>query len=218
MKKIIWGIIAVFIVAAVFAGWFWQDELLGLIGKTAPFSTPSPTPVPSFLPSSWSIYRNDVYKYEISYPEGAAVSEAKEDVFFLSEENREKGVTSESLFEQYTGKICVSLFFKRGYIYISAPANLGFTLAQCGRTSAAYEQERKTEKLTIDGKEYLVSGFEEKGPGETLNFHNETMVVILDDGTRLEYGSYPSEKYTFADYLAMRNEILQIIQSFQKIK
>lgn len=69
----------------------------------------------------------------------------------------------------------------------------------------------------IDGNSYVASGFEEQGPGETLNYHNETLVLTLTDGTRIEYGSRPDETATFADYQAMRGEIIGIVESYQGI-
>ena len=137
------------------------------------------------------------------------------EAFGLSEEEWKEGVTIEETYEKYTGKVCVSIAYEPGYVYISAPANTGFAHAQCGRTGVGYETTAKEETLIIDGKSYTAKGFEERGPGETLNFHNETLVVTLDDGTRIEYGAKPDEAATFADYLAFRPQLLKIVQSYR---
>jgi len=165
----------------------------------------------------WLTYKNDKYQYEFRYPDGATVSQAGVEAFGLSEEEWKEGVTPEEKFEKYTGDICVGITYELGYAYISAPVNAGFAHAQCGRTGMGYEGVEKEEALVIDGKSYTAKGFEEKGPGETLNFHNETLVVTLDDGTRIEYGARPDEAATFADYLEFRLELLKIVQSYRPL-
>lgn len=167
--------------------------------------------------SGWNTFVNEKYKYQIKYPSEAVVTRADKNVFSLTAENRAKGFTVSKLYETYTGEVCVGIQYKLGYIYISAPDNKEFGIATCGRTSAAYEQLAKEEKLTVDGQEYLSRGFEEKGPGEALSYHNETMIINLNDGTRIEYGSVVAKGATYADYLAMREELLRIITSYKKI-
>jgi len=141
----------------------------------------------------WLTYTNDTYRYEFRYPQGATVSQSD------------------------AGNICVGVKYELGYVYISAPANAGFSQTQCGRTGMGYEGVEKEEALVIDGKSYTAKGFEEKGPGETLNFHDETLVVTLDDGTRIEYGARPDEAATFADYLEFKPQLLKIVQSYRSL-
>lgn len=178
--------------------------------------TLSPTPTPDPY-EGWLTYKNEVYNYELKYPSGVTIQEVEKDAFSLSPDEVSAGMSFEDKFNKYTGKICVTLSYKLGYVQISAPANKNMAHVICGRTGRAYEGEDKSEELVIDAKTYSAKGFEEKGPGETLNFHNETLVVNLDDGTRIEYGSRPDETYTFADYLAMREEIIKIVESYRKI-
>jgi len=104
-----------------------------------------------------------------------------------------------------------------GYINISAPENKDFAHVICGRTGVAYPTTSKSETLTIDGKKYTAKGYEEKGPGETLNYHNETLAVTLDNETRMEYGAAPDETKTFTDYLTIRKDLLKIVESFERI-
>lgn len=182
--------------------------------------TPAPTFVATPTPDKykgWLTYTNEVYSYEFRYPKEAAIEEAKEEDFGLSPEEYEAGMTFADKYKKYTSKICVYLTYKFGYINISAPPNKGHAHAICGRTGRAYEGPEKSEDLTIDGEKYTAEGFEEKGPGETLSFHNETLWVLLDDETTIEYGALPDETKTFADYLAMREEILKIVESYRKI-
>lgn len=168
-------------------------------------------------PEGWTTYINDIYGYSVQYPAGAKITEAEKSLFSLPNEEFEQGITFDDVYAKYTGKICVHIEFELGYVYISAPDNESFSYVLCGRTGAAYEMVDKQEPVVIDGTPTLARGFEEKGPGDTLDYHNETLVVTLDDGTRIEYGAMPVDTATFEDYLDMRDELLTIVQSFQRI-
>jgi hypothetical protein len=184
---------------------------------SAPEVTPSPTPTPPDKYEDWLTYENDVYRYQFRYPEGAETEEVTKDAFGLSPDEVSEGLTFEDKFNKYTGKICITLYYDLGYVQISAPPNKNMVHVICGRTGRAYEGEDKAEELEIDGKTYEAEGFEEKGPGETLNLHNETLVVTLEDGTRIEYGSQPDGAHTFSDYQKMREEIIKIVESYQAL-
>ena len=210
-----------------------QEEVRQEVATTALTPTPTLIPVstisatlspgvsPSLTPADpyagWLTYANDVYNYQFKYPSGATIEETTQDAFSLSPDEVSAGVTFEEKYDKYTGKICITLHHQLGYVQISAALNSNFAHVICGRTGRAYEGPDGSETLTIDGKTYTATGFEEKGPGETLNFHNETLVATLEDGTRIEYGSRPDESATYADYLKMRNEIIKIVESFKKI-
>ena len=81
----------------------------------------------------------------------------------------------------------------------------------------AYEGRAREETLLIDGKTYSAGGWEEQGPGETLPYHNEMLLVTLDDGTRIEYGAMPIETATFEQYLEIRDNLVRIVQSYRKL-
>ena len=226
-SPIVITIVAVVVTALVVGGgvFWWQKksfekakEVTGpetsplLPTPTPPLLTPTPTADPY---SGWLTYINDVYNYEFRHPREASIGEVEEAAFGLSPEEVSAGVTFEEKYQKYTGKICLTISYKLGYVQISAPPNKGFAHVLCGRTGRAYEGVERSEELTIDGKRYTAKGFEEKGPGETLNFHNETLVVVLDEGTRIEYGSIPDESSTFADYQQIRGEIIKIVESYR---
>ena len=230
-KTLLWVLLGSFLTALIVGGgiFWWQkrsfeklkQELVAT--KTPILPSPiSPTPTPP-LPTptpdpyaNWLVYKNEVYNYEFRYPPQAVISEVDKDAFGLSPEEAEAGITFEDKYNKYTGKICITVSYKLGYVQISAPVNKNFAHVLCGRTGRAYEGPEREEELVIEGKKYKAKGFEEKGPGETLNFHNETLVVVLDDGTRIEYGSKPDSSATFADYQSMRKEIVKIVESFKK--
>ena len=58
-----------------------------------------------------------------------------------------------------------------------------------------------------------------KGEGESLEMHNETMSLLLPDGSRIEYGALPRIDATFEDYLMKSKEVLlQILETFEFIE
>jgi len=179
--------------------------------------TVGPSPEGEDEYSGWLTYTNDVYGYEFRYPPGAEIAQAPMEHFRLPREEFESGVTFEEVYDRYTGKVCVTVRYELGYIHISAPPNEGFRYVICGRTSRAYEGPDREETLLIEGRTYTARGFEEQGPGETLNYHNEMLTVSLEDGTRVEYGPGPSETATFEDYLQIRDVLLRIVQSYREL-
>lgn len=178
---------------------------------------PTVVPSPEDEYAGWLTYTNDVYGYEFRYPPGAEITEAPLEAFALPTEEFEAGVTFEEVYDLYTGKICVTVSHELGYVNISSPPNEGFRYVICGRTGRAYEGPDREETLLIDGGTYTARGFEEQGPGETLDYHNETLVVSLGDGTRIEYGAGPSEDAAFEDYLLIRHDLLRIVQSYREL-
>jgi len=165
----------------------------------------------------WLTYTNDVYGYEFRYPPEATVTEAPETWFHLSREEYEKGVTFHDAYERYTGKICVQVEYQLGWVNISAPVNDQFRYVNCGITGIGYDGRAVHETLLIDGKTYSGGGWESQGPGETLRYHHEFLILDLDDGTKIEYGARPVETATFEDYLQIRDDLVKIVQSYRKV-
>jgi hypothetical protein len=176
-----------------------------------------PTPEVADEYEGWLTYTNDVYGYEFRYPPEAEVWEAPLELFSLPREEYEAGVTFQDVYQRYTGKVCINVRYGPGGISILASADESSLYINCGRTSRAYEGPDRQETLIIDGGTYTARGFEEQGPGEILNYHNETLHVYLEDGTRIEYGSWASETATFEDYLQIRDQLLKIVQSYRKL-
>lgn len=232
-KVNIFAVLFTSLLAAIIVGgglYLWQTKLIKVSVELPKKEKEVPLPtggLPSVIVSSpipttdpyigWLTYKNNVYNYQFKYPSTATVEEATKEAFSLSPEEVAAGMTFDEKFAKYTGKICLSVSYQLGYINISAPVNKDFAHVICGRTGVVYETAAKTEPVIINGKTYTANGYEERGPGETLDKHNETMVVILDDGTRIEYGSKPDSAHTFAEYLGIRSTILKIVSSYQKI-
>jgi len=145
--------------------------------------------------TGWLTYTNATFGYIFNYPPLASVTEVD-------------------------GDTCIHIEYSLGYIYISAPSNQGSEQIPCGRTGVGVgEVVDKTEEVIVNGQAYTAVGFEWLGGGETLNLHNETMVVTLPDGTRIEYGASPREDAVFLDYTMKTREILlMILASFQPIE
>lgn len=170
----------------------------------------------------WEEYDNDRYNYVVDIPEGAIVEEVPMSAFSLSMEDRDAGVTFEEIYRRYGGQICISIRYGVGVINISAPENLNYRHVICGRSgvggSPEMEIREKTENLTIDGRAYIAEGSEFVDTcGDTLDCHNETMTVRLEDNTQIQYGvsGGAAEGSTWADYLRIRDDIIQIVESYR---
>ena len=122
-----------------------------------------------------------------------------------------------NLEETYGNNLCVGIKYSLGYVYISVPENIEFGYAICGRTGVGVaEIIQQEEELVIEGMNVTATGMEVIGEGESLDAHNETMVVRLPDGTRIEYGASPRADATYEDYLMKTKDILLlIVQSFE---
>lgn len=132
--------------------------------------------------NGWETYINDVYKYQFKYPSGTEIIEAEKEAFVMTPDESAAGKTFDELYNELTGKICLLIKYGDASINISAPENADFSRVICGRTGIGSEEERTSveETLTINGKIYTASG--DKGSSDS------TLILKLDDGTRIEYG------------------------------
>ncbi len=183
---------------------------------------PDPLPENVIDPAEgWQTFVNDRYNYQINYPPEAELSFSGPQGFPGDE--LPDGVTAEEYIESqqklYTDKLCVSIHYGLGYIYISAPENEGFKYTTCGRTGVGQaEIVEKTETMQIDDLIYQVKGMEIIGEDDILDFHNETYFVILEDGTRIEFGAVPHGFATYEDYLMKtRDTLLEMVESYQSL-
>ncbi|MFA6048030.1 MAG: hypothetical protein WCV59_03095 [Parcubacteria group bacterium] len=154
--------------------------------------------------AGWLTYTSDKYKYEIKYPQGMTITEAKKSDLGLSPDS---GMTFDQAFAKVTGQVCVSFSQKKDSVLISAPVNKGYAYVICGRTGMGSDTKIKksTEKITIDGKEYTVNANDmTDSTGRTI----ET-VVELTDGTQISF-SASNESY--------REGVKKMVESYKKIK
>ena len=177
-----------------------------------------PQPTDAADERGWETYVNERYGYEIQFPPEATLEEMGIQGYTLDAEGNPSGDIPEGLepdeiFEYlrqtYGENLCVGINYALGYITISVPENAQFRYANCGRTGVgAGEMIPREELIQIDGTEVLAEGFEFRSGGELLPEHNETFYLILPDGTRIEYGSRPSENATYQDYLMKGKPVL----------
>jgi hypothetical protein len=185
-------------------------------------NVPSPTPKPDLTPvGQYSLYVNDVFGYQLTVPAEATVTESGVESFPSNEVPA--GMTSDEYANQlrakYPGKLCTGVRYRLSSILISAPPNQYSRYAPCATTGIGdYEVITRTEAITIAGRSYTAEGWEVKGPDETLAHHYEFLHVTLADGTEIEYGSWPDETATYADYLKTKSDLVQILTSYAKIR
>ncbi len=107
---------------------------------------------------------------------------------------------------------CVVIEHHQGYVKIASKD----ATSSCLR-SVTGAKTAKTEKITVAGKEYTATGFTKKGATDKLSVHNETLVITLSNGVKIEYGSSMDANYTYADYDKIREAILTIVKSYKTI-
>lgn len=164
---------------------------------------------------------NDAFGYRLALPATATVTEGGVESFPNNE--LPAGVTVDEYLNQlrtkYPGRLCVFIQYELSYVAVSAPPNLHDRYAPCGRTGIGdYEVLTRTEVLTIEGQTYQAEGWEVIGAGGTLANHNEFFRVVLPDNMVIEYGSLPDENATYADYLKYKSALLEIVESFRKLR
>jgi len=186
-----------------------------------------PVPPPPEWPEAddgMEVYINEDYRYQLRVPPTAKITEFRIQGFPTDE--LPEGMTAEEymaqLRERYGDKLCVHIEHGLGYMYISAPPNEAFRYATCGRTGIGVgETVGRSEEVSIMGQTYTAGGYEFIGasrPCEALECHNETFVVVLEDGTRIEYGARPEPTASYKDYLMKgRDMLLQILASYEPV-
>jgi uncharacterized protein YgiM (DUF1202 family) len=186
-------------------------------------------------PADWKVYKNSKFGYRFSYPPEAAIEEWPVDGFNLDElpEGKTRSQYMAELQEEYGTTLCVSIGYKLGYIVISAPPNVEHGYVTCGPTGIGMGKiTKKREAVLIDGVFYTAEGMDHMGgdralapeeydllgteiPCDTLSCHNQLMVLSLEDGTRIFYGSTLDEHATYDEYLTTTRKILlHIVASF----
>jgi hypothetical protein len=174
----------------------------------------------------WITYTNQRYGYRFQYPPTADIEEIGPQGYPTDENGipiggLPEGVTLDTYFDYltktYGNNLCVGIKYSLGYIYISAAENAEVRYATCGRTGVGVaEIIPKEEQIEVAGMTLTAKGMEVKGEGESLDGHNETMIVTLPDGTRIEYGATPRMDATYEDYLMKtRDVLLQILETFE---
>jgi putative hemolysin len=175
----------------------------------SPSGAVPPAPVwPAAPDDDLVTYVNADFGYQLRLPPNATVSESG--ITGFPSDELPEGMSADEymaqLQAQHSSRLCVQIQYGLGYINIAAPSELYPAYFICGRTGVgAGELLEKTEGVVVGGQIYTAHGFEfvssAVGAGESLLDHDETMVVELADGTRIEYGSLPVAGATYQDYV-----------------
>jgi hypothetical protein len=172
--------------------------------------------------AGWSTYVNEFYGYQFRYPNGSTITERGPDGF--PSEELPEGLTTdeylEQLTEKYSNQLCVGIHYSHGYIYILAPVDTASQYTICGRSGVgAGELIDKSEEVYIDGGMVTAEGFEFIAEGDNLTYHDETLVLTLTDGTRVEFGARPLDAATYEDYLLeTKLTLLKILSTYEVIE
>jgi len=178
--------------------------------------------------NGWLTYTNDRYGYQISYPPEASLEEMGIHGYQTDENGMPvgglpDGVTLETYFEYleetYGNNLCIQITYALGYLTISVPENEGFRYATCGRTGVGVATITEIEQqVVVDGQTLTATGMDVQAGGETLDQHNETLYLLLPDGTRIEFGSRPVADATYQDYLMKGKPMLiQILETYTSL-
>lgn len=148
-------------------------------------------------------YTNQKYKYQFDYPEGAIVKETPAEFFSSS-----AGDTPDATYKRLGGEVCITVEYKNAGIAFSAPQNQDLNAA-CLRSGVGTEAEFSNEKLTIFNEEVTGDRIFE-GTSESIRFN-------LKDGTKIEISGGGETEQAYREYLKVKPEILNIIQSYRKL-
>jgi hypothetical protein len=181
------------------------------------------------LTANWPVFINDRYNYQLRYPIDATISLHGPDGFPSDE--LPDGMTAEQYMDQlrktYTDHLCVEIKYSLGVIYISAPPNMGVFYTPCGPTGVGSgEVINMIENVYVGDQLYQANGMEvllevSDGAGgtmrgETLDMHSEMFYIIMEDDTRIFFGSKPTHDATYEDYLMKTREtLLRILTTYE---
>jgi len=156
----------------------------------------------------WLMYVNDRYGYTFQYDGDADVIETGVAFFDLSElpEGMSETEYRYELYARYGPNLCVRLELGDGYILFDPPENHSANYTFCRRIGATTATvTKRVEAVTIEDVQYLAEGDEFE---VTDGRHNESLIIYLPSGVRIEFGGYASDDAGFEVY---REEILPIL-------
>ncbi len=193
-----------------------------------PTPSPTPTPIPtSAVVAGWLAYHSDYYNYSISYPPEAIIYTEGVGGFPTEElpENMTSTAYLNQLRETYPDDICVSISLNVGSVHILAPPEAGGKYADIcpGLGIGDYDLVETSEIVLVNGQPFTATGFVVHERDAAGTFRSEFFIFSLEDGTRITVAVGPenSPQYesdydaAYADYLAEKELLLQIVDSYR---
>lgn len=156
--------------------------------------------------SGWNAYENKKYRYQIKYPQGAAVKEVADEEGYIN-----------SIPES-----CVAVSFKYGIIYIRASDST----VPCGPTNIATGAVGINDSIVINGVKYEASGYrydkeqmrkeyEEKGMQYIEDNFILEFLMINPSGINIIYGIYSEKEISDEECKESREAVKKIVESFK---
>lgn len=184
---------------------------------SSPTFVPSPTAKPmSDTFEGWSLYRNDRYGYEFSYPPA---------IFMLPYQIQDPPLDekpSDLTTAEYTVQlqttypdICVRMeFYEGGYIFVSTPPNADDKYITCSPIDmVAYEVISKTETVPLGEQMVIATGFELY---QDNTYEGEVYTIELANGMQIEYGIQPGSTTQDSNkHFSIKEVTQQILTSFR---
>lgn len=170
------------------------------------------------IPVGWQTYTNERYGYQISTPPEASIlttgvmGYATEDL----PEGSDPGEFMAQLEAQYGDDLCLTINYNQGYITVLPDWENSINYNPCGRTGVGVGDMLDTSAaINVNGHAYTAEGFEWHGTGDQQGEVNETLIVILSDGTRITFGGPLDSSVSFDQYLAdTRGVLISMIETY----
>jgi hypothetical protein len=176
--------------------------------------SPQVTPV-----DGWMTYHNDYLGYAFDYPPEASIQETGVTGYptELLPAGMEPGEYIALLEATLPNNLCVGVNLPTAWFVVAASSQAGGDFAgPCGVSGiGAYDIKNSTETVSVAGQQVEANLTEvfEVGTSQKLN---EFAFILLEDGTRIQYGSAFSQAgLTLDDYQAEKETILRILASFR---
>lgn len=141
---------------------------------------------------------NSDYGYNIKYPSSAAITYA------------DKSEIAGTVLEN---SVCTTITTDYGHVIIAAKEGIDNFII-CGRTGVGSDYLEFSDTIEIEEVEYTANGFYERSG----NIYTDFLVVLLNNGDRIEYGIDEMNTAAFGMSLEeAREELEDIVKSYQSI-
>lgn len=170
------------------------------------------------IPDGWQTYTNERNGYQISYPPESSILTTGV-MGYPTDDLPEGSDPDEFLAQleaQYGDDLCLTINYNHGYITLLPDWENSIKYSACGRTGVgAGEMLDTSAVINVNGQAYTAEGFEWHGSGNQEGEVNETLIMILSDGTRITFGGPLDASVSFDQYLTdTRGVLISIIETY----